>query len=139
MEKAKYFSEDDYVAFNRLLHMANEAVLEMKSTSDIRRSKKILREYFISIELENYDAILSKLACLEITTEETIYNNLDLLKRKNILDLLDAICEIAPLITGTQTILFATNKVSKLVFATKSYSHTSLSNDPTVFDLIKNI
>ncbi len=139
LEQGERLTPEDREAFYRLVDMAMVAINEMKGTIELRKSKAQLRTYLESVEIENHREITDLLGRLEICEVEKIESNLDMFKRPNIVEIIRMVNSLTPLITGTQTILFATGKVSKIVFALKSYVHNSQDMTYSTFDLPTNI
>ncbi len=142
MDQTKNFTEDDYKAFFKLSELSADSVREMRSTSQIRRAKAQMIQYFNDVSLcpENSRTdIITMLVRLEICDLEKIQFNIEIFKKPNIAEVLKVVCAVSPNIMSTQTIAIASEKVSKIVFALKSYAHTNISNEFETFDLVRNI
>ncbi len=139
MKNSKNFTEEEFEIFTELVNLASVSLREMNSTVTIRRAKNALKKYFEEIELESGPEIVDGLVRLEICDMEKIKERIDILKNPKICEILSVVGGLSTLIVGTETIMVATGKVSKIVFALKSYSHNTVSDEHLEMDVIKTI
>ena len=135
----KDFTEEDFKIMSGLIQAAKSSLAEMKSTTEVRMAKRELFTYFEELNVPEHNRLVEKFTLLEICDIEFFENRQDILSNKNLPIILDVVTKFSPVITGTQTILFASKKVSKIVFALKSYAHTSESEERSSFDVITTI
>lgn len=133
------FDEEDYECFFEIIMLAADGIKEMKSTMEIRQGKRELKKYLDDINLLERDEILEMLVRLEITDINKLKEQKAILGNQYLSDILGIAVNLSGFIVGIQTILFATSRVSRIVFALKSYAYTSVSNEMVSMDLIKNI
>ncbi len=133
------FEQPDYKCFYVLVKMAFEGVREMKNTMEIRQAKKQIGVYLQELDLKEWEDILEMLVRLEITDLDQIKENEEILWNPDICEILKIVTNLSSFIVGIQTIIFATSRVSRIVFALKSYAHTSISSEMVSMNLIKNI
>lgn len=133
------FEDADYECFLMLIRLAGDGIKEMKNTMEIREAKKELKRYLEEIELPDLEEVLEMLIRLEITDIENLKKQSAILKNPDLCEILKIVVRLSGFIVGIQTILFATSRVSRIVFALKSYAYTSASNGMIKMDLIKNI
>lgn len=139
MKDAIHYDSDALEAMITILGMCTRSIKNMRSTRDIRRGKAQMRQFMESIDIKNYDRICIILAEMEICDIEKIENNMDLFKRDDILDILTSARALTPYITSLQSINFASNGVSKIIFSLKSFSHMNTTDERNQFDIVKNI
>lgn len=133
------FSNDDINDFLTLTDICSQSVREMRNTMEMRRAKPQLTAFFKRIDPETASKVVELLSKMEICGMEKIENHIDVFKNPRLVELLTLLQAVFPYLNATQNIQFATSRVSKIVFALKSYSHTSLENEYLTFDLIGNL
>lgn len=133
------FENADYACFYGLVKLAGNGIKEMKNTIEIRQAKKELKRYLDEIELPEREEVLDMLIRLEITDIEELKVQKEILENPDLCEILKIVVNLSGFIVGIQTILFATNRVSRIVFALKSYAYNSVSDGMVEVDVIKNI
>lgn len=128
---SREFSEEDMEAFFKLMELSVTSVEKMLTTSEMRKGKMLICDYLSEngIEEDKAYSIAHMLSRVEICDVEVVKENFEIFQRENIEQLLKAVCDVFFLITGTNTIKLATNKVSKIMYAIRSYSNASMSTD----------
>lgn len=133
------FSKDEKVFFIELLKISSESVKKMYSTSEIRKGKNEIFDYFESNGVENAYDKANLLSRVEICDLKYIEPFLDKFKNDNSINILKLLGRIFFLITGTNTIVVASDKVSKIVYSLKAYSNIVTLQGKEEFDVIKSI
>lgn len=139
LDAAGAYDDEEYDAFLELVSMTLEAKGEMKSTLEVRMAKKEVKKYFEEIGLEKRDRILTLIGELEIVDSDRIRERLSLFQMENITDILERITKLTAFASGIPIILYASDRVSQIVLALKSYVHTSSISKNVELDLIKSI
>lgn len=134
----KSLNEEDLDIFFKLVDISFESVKKMLTTSEIRKGKMTIYSYLSENGFEDDKAysVANMLARIEICDLDTVKGIMDLLNRDNIEVILKLVCDIFFLITGTNTIRLATNKVSKIMYAIRSYSNSVLSGEKGEFNIL---
>lgn len=133
------FEEADYECFYGLVRLASDGIKEMKNTIEIRQAKKELKRYLEEIGIPEREDILEMLIRLEITDVDKLKEQKGVLSNPDLCEILKIVVSLSGFIVGIQTILFAISRVSRIIFALKSYAYTDVFNETVEFDLIKNI
>lgn len=134
----KLNDEEMEIVFD-LLQLSFDSVKKLLSTSEIRNAKRQIKEYFEENGFENAFSLANKLTRLEICDLNEISSRIEVFKCKRIEDILNIACDVFFLITGINTTIIASNKVSKIVYALKSYSNMSnfsINGDMEEFSII---
>ncbi len=139
MLMSRDFSSDDMDSFFKIVQLSTDSIREMRSTMEIRRAKKTIVKYLGELGVPNHEKITDMLIRMEICDLTVLEENIALFRNPKISDILKLACETYFIVTGTQTILVATSKISKIVFALRSYSHTNVSDEPEAFDIVRSI
>ncbi len=139
MVQAKNLEPDDINAVDEILRISSQCIKNMRSTMELRRAKTQVKKYLESIDVPESAVTADLLLRLDISDIEKLENNIDLLKRPNINTILSIATVLVPLLKSIYTIRFASEKVTKIVFALKSFSHMNPSGDSSYFDVIKSI
>lgn len=137
--KTRGFTDSDIDDFLTLTDICSRSVREMRNTMEMRRAKPQLMTFFNRIDPASARRVVDLLAKMEICGMEKIETHIDIFKNPRLIELLELVLVVFPYLNATQNIQFATSRVSKIVFALKSYSHTSLENEYVIFDLIANL
>ena len=134
----KSLNEEDLDIFFKLVDISFESVKKMLTTSEIRKGKMTIYSYLSENGFEDDKAysVANMLARIEICDLDTVKGIMDLLNRDNIEVILKLVCDIFFLITGTNTIRLATDKVSKIMYAIRSYSNSVLSGEKGEFNIL---
>ena len=138
-QATKDFTEKEFEILYELIEAAKFSLAEMQSTSEVRAAKRKMFAYFEELAVPESKAMVEKFCMLELCKIEFFEERKEMLYHKKLPVILDVVIKLSPIITGTQTILFASGKVSKIVFALKSYAHTSESESRVDFDLLTTI
>lgn len=133
------FDDVDYSCFFTIIQMSSNGVKQMKSTIEIRKARKEIGKFFEEIDLPHREEILEKIVRFEITDLDAIQENIEVFGNRDICEILDIVGIISSFTVGIQAVLFATTRVSRIIFALKSYARTDLENKEVKFDIIKNI
>lgn len=133
------FSEDDLDAILTLLSLCTISVKSMRSTVEIRRGKAQMRQFLERADIEPAGEISTALSSMEICDIEKISDHLDLFRQENILSLLRSARELFTYVSSVQSIRFASEKVTKIIFALKSFSHMNTTGEEREFDVIRSI
>lgn len=131
--------EADKTLFYRLLDMANASMGDMYTTRQIRQAKPAIREFLAELNCESPETLTEALVRLDICNIDLIRENRDIFEAPGIRELLSLLSETAPLMRSTYIISQSTVKTSKIVFALKSYSHTTAVSEPVWLDLAQSI
>lgn len=136
MKNVQGFTEDDYKVLFKLIDEYRLTALEMKSTSEVRALKRQMIKFFENEDIPDKEYIVNILVRLELCDlnflKDVIYN-------KKIVIMLELLSKLSPLINGIQTNIYASNKVSKIVFALKNYSYAPEHSEGTFFDITASI
>lgn len=139
MKDARRYDDNALEALIIIIDMCTRSAKNMRSTRDIRRGKAQMRQFMESIDIKDYNKICTILAEMEICDVEKIENNMDLFRRDDIMDILTSARAMTPYINSLQSISFASNGVSKIIFSLKSFSHMNTTDERHQFDIVKNI
>ncbi len=133
------FEEADYTCFFALIQLAGDGVKEMKNTIEIRQAKKEILVYLEELQIAEPEAVQEMLVRLEITSVPKLKEYSEVLKNPDLLEILKIVGSLSGFIVGIQTILFATNRVTRIVFALNSYAEHGALDEKMPLDIVKNI
>ena len=135
------FSPDDLNCLFTFINLSFDSVKKMLTTSDLRKGKNKVYKMLLEEGFEDDKAyhVANMLSRIEICDLDKIKETMNMLKKDNIQDILKIICDIFFLITGTNTIQLATNKVSKIMFALRTYSNIVTSDSIGEFNIVECI
>lgn len=136
---ASKFSEEDKKLLYYFIELAFNSVNQMSTTSEVRNAKMEICDFFEQNNIENSYKIAGVISRMQICDVDEIKQNVEIFKKDNIIDILQLASEVLFLITGSNTILFASAKISKIVFALKTYSNVSPENRNDTFNVFKSI
>lgn len=128
-------NEKAFAQYTRLLRIASESIREMRATSEVRRSRAQMRAYLEDINLPNRADVQPLLERMEICDIEKVESNLDLFTFEDIVPVMELAIRTLPMLSSVQTTLLATAKVSKIVFALKTYAHSNPSGERSFTNL----
>lgn len=127
--------EEDFYALTLIMEASREALSEMKSTLETRRERNRLRALLREKEFTNADELTERLSRLEVT--EWAASHQDILRRPHIEMILQVAEMIFPVVTATNTVVFATGRIERIVSALKAYVHTQGVFEP--FDVVRSV
>ncbi len=139
LDAAEELTGEEYDAFLELVTMTLQSMGKMESTLEVRKAKREIIEYFRSIELGEGEQIGEYLGQLEIVDLKLIKERIALFQMEHILDILQRITRLTAFTSGIPTVIYASDAVTKIVTALKSYIYTSGTNERLEFNLIENI
>lgn len=139
LKSGKNIDERDYPFFLRIMELFAYSMEQGYSSLQVRKAKPLIAEYIDNLNIANKDLILQKIMRLEICEPEIVKANEDIWTHPQAAEMLSLACDISPLTGGISTILFATNTISRIVFALRTYSHIDMSGGKGEFDLLKSI
>lgn len=139
LRDSKRFSDDAIEVLIILLDMCTRSMKNMRSTTDIRRGRAQVRQFIEGADIKRSDEIYLLLAEMEICDVEKVESNMDIFRRDDILDILTSARVLKPYVSSVQSINYASNGITKIIFALKSFSHMNTTGEKQPFDVIKNI
>ncbi len=139
LDGAEEFSREEYDAFQEIVVMTLQSMSKMQSTWEVRKAKREILMYFREINLKDGDRIGEYLGQLEIVDLQMIKERIELFQMKHILQILQKVTGLTAFTSGIPTIIYASDSVSKIVIALKSYIYTSGINERLEFNLMDNI
>lgn len=107
------------------------------SSREKRKLKKALARQLTSEHIVDPDGVSDTL--VDIGVNDNVTALLPLLKDTNRSAILNMACRFANLQDSTKTIITATDKAAKVVFALKSYTHQNIGNKKTMGNIIDGI
>ncbi len=139
--QTRHLSPDDIEDFIVLTELYSQNIRSMRSTREIRLAKTQLKAYFAQTNLagDNQAAVVQLLQNLELCDLEKIERHIDVFQSPQIVDLLHLLDATKSYFLSAQNILISSNKVAKIVFALRSYAHSSDENEFIPYDLSKTI
>ncbi len=139
LERGRTMEPSDMADFLFFLNLSIESFQEMNSSVSVRRTKTAARAYFIELGIEDAPYFADCISRIEVANIDIIKQNVALFQKPTSRDNLALLMSIIPIINGTQTILFASEKVTKIVFALRSYARTNVTGESLSFDVAKSI
>lgn len=141
INSTKDYSENDLEAMFTLIELSFDSVKKMLTTSELRKGRENVYDMLVKegIDDDNAYSIAYMLSRIEICDLDKISENKEIFKKDNIEEILKLVCDIFFLITGTNTIQLATNKVSKIMYALRAYSNASVLNTKSEFNITESI
>lgn len=135
----KILEVSDYPYFMRIIELYNYSMEQGYSSLQIRKARPEITVYIESLEINNKDVMLQKILRLEICEIDIVKQNEDIWVHPRAVEMLTLAGDITPFTSGISTVLFATNTVSRIVFALRTYSHIDMSGGKGEFDMLKSI
>ncbi len=119
------------------LHLVDTALAPspLQTTSEVRVRKNRLLGYLNEIGVGNALSLSGLLAEMNILEKDAIVPLIPRLKAGEGMNIIDLAYQFITMARGTSNILVASEKVSKIVFALKSFSHYDHSGEPSLTDI----
>lgn len=136
---AEAFSNEDYDIYMEIVFKSLKAKQKMKSTLEVRKAKIEIKRHLKEIGIDNGEKISALLGELEIVDFEQIIEMTELFEKEHIVNILERAAKLTAFTSGIPIILYASERVTQIVIALKSYVHISSENGTIEFDLIKSI